>query len=261
MIRFDLLENDLPGRVASFRSAAPFEHLVVDGVLDESKAGEMTVAIPAPAEDQQSRDYVFAKNKFEHPRFYEYGPLFAELRDDIVSPRFASFLSRLLGYEVFIDPAFVGGGVHQGGAGSFLDMHADFNRHPSNNAWVRELNVLIYLNRSWREDLGGHLQLQHANTEASASIGTPFNRLVVMLTKGHTLHGYRRISYPPGTYRTSIASYAFSTREVAEQPRSTVWYPTEGGIGKRVLGRLMPTLVAWKSRFFGSATAQKALRK
>ncbi|PZN30023.1 MAG: hypothetical protein DIU71_13125, partial [Proteobacteria bacterium] len=162
MIQFDVLEDRLAEKVASFRTAQPFEHLIVDGVLDDAKARALVAAIPPPKADQQSRDYVFARNKFEHPRFYEYGPLFAEMRDDLISDRFRRFLCELLGYEVFVDDAFVGGGIHQGGTGSYLDMHADFNRHPKNTQWVRELNILFYLNEGWQDAYGGHLDLRYA---------------------------------------------------------------------------------------------------
>lgn len=261
MINFQLIEENASEFAAAYRSASPFEHVVIDGVLDPVKARAMVSLIPQPSSHQESRDYIFARNKFEHPRFYEYGDLFRELKGDLLSERFRSALCTITGAELFVDAEFVGGGIHQGGAGSFLDMHADFNRHPVREEWSRELNLLIYLNDGWETEHGGHLELRHADTGAHTRVEPLFNRMVIMMTKSHTLHGYHPINFPPGRYRTSIAAYAFSTGNTTEPARSTVWYPESGGWTKKALGRLTPRLITWKTRLFGSGTARKARRK
>src|SRR6266436_1022806 len=56
------------------------------------------------------------------------------------------------------DPYFGGGGLHQIEAGGFLKVHADFNVHPKLKL-DRRLNMLVYLNKDWREEWGGHLEL------------------------------------------------------------------------------------------------------
>ena len=40
----------------------------------------------------------------------------------------------------------------------FLNIHADFNKHPTLDL-DRRLNVLIYLNKNWKESYGGNLEL------------------------------------------------------------------------------------------------------
>ena len=109
-------------------------------------------------------------------------------------------------------------------------MHADFSRHPARHDWVRELNLLLYLNEPYDEAWGGHLELQHLGTESRARIAPVGNRLVIMLTKAHTLHGYRPISFPAGRYRTSLASYAYTEdRDFQRTPlRSTAWRRASG---------------------------------
>jgi hypothetical protein len=79
-----------------------------------------------------------------------------------------------------------------------------------------------------------------------------------MPTRDFTLHGYDKISFPPGQYRRSLATYAYTLTDDVEDAadRSTVWYPEQSSLWKRMLGKRWPTLVKIKNRLFGSATAK-----
>ena len=56
------------------------------------------------------------------------------------------------------DPYLQGGGLHELRNNGFLNIHADFNLHPTMKL-DRRLNILIYLNKDWNDDFGGNLQL------------------------------------------------------------------------------------------------------
>lgn len=128
-------------------------------------------------------------------------------------------------------------------------MHADFNYHPRQPDWFRNLNLLLYLNRDWRKEYGGELKLRHAETGEEAEIDVPFNRMVIMLDRNFTLHGYDPISFPDGTFRTSVASYAYSLHTaLTEAPRSTLWMPDRSQRFKRLLAAFVPRLVSLKNR-------------
>jgi hypothetical protein len=259
MIRFEHIERQATTLNASFIGAKPFPWLAIDDFCDISRLRELEGAVPDPVEAgiNKSRDYVFARNKFEKSEFRTLGTDFAELYEDLVSERFQRLVQRITGEDVFIDPAFHGGGIHQGGDGSYLDMHADFNMHPERANWFRNLNILLYLNRDWRPEYGGHLKLRHRESGEHAEIEPLFNRCVIMHTRAHTLHGYDRIHFPPGRYRRSIAAYAYTlVQERSAEARSTIWYPEDANLSKRWLGLAWPRLVAIKRRFFGSRTAQ-----
>ncbi len=260
-IDLDRLEGEIDALRSSFRDASPFPHVVVDGCLRPASYRRVLEALPPPVAGQRSSDYIFARNKFENPHFDRADPVLHELREELTSPRFAAVLGAVCGRPVFVDPEFTGGGIHQGGEDSFLDMHADFSRHPSRPDWVRELNILLYLNDPYDEAWGGHLELQHLDTAARARIAPVGNRLVVMLTKAHTLHGYRRIAFPAGRYRTSVASYAYVDDADYERTpvRSTAWRP-EGGGAKGLVARMVPGLIRIKNALLGSSTVRRAKR-
>lgn len=256
MIRWETLEASLPALAEQYRSAQPFSHLIVDDFCDPQRLASSLPAITARASGRMksSGDLIFARRKFVDEAFGEICAPLAALRDELLSQRFANGLSTILGAPVFVDPAFYGGGLHVGGSGSFLDMHTDFNLHPRNNRWRRRLNLLLYLNRDWKSAYGGELALQHLEHSRAEPIKVAplFNRLVVMETDSHTLHGYAPIAFPEGQYRLSIAAYAYSLEDAAQAaPRSTQWYPDEGGPMKRFAARVTPGLVRALRRLRG----------
>lgn len=245
----------------AFASGQPFPLLVVDDFLPQSVVDGVLAEIATYQEFQKSNDYIFAKNKFESPSIEKLGPNGAAIKALLLSPEMAETLSTIYGRPIFVDPDFVGGGLHRGGEGSFLDMHADFNLHPRNRRWIRELNILLYLNQGWQQEYGGSLDLRHADTGETASVEPRFNRLVLMLTKNFTLHGYKPIKFPAGQFRTSIATYAYSAAatdaDLADLSTTTTWVPESGGALKSTIAKFTPLLVMMKQKLLGSATARK----
>lgn len=243
-----------------FRSAEPFELLVIDDFLTPAglEALEVEKLLKIPSSKEFSSDYMFAKNKIENPKLATISEGLSQLREELLSDQFRDFLSHIYGQEIFLDPKFAGGGLHQGGSGSFLEMHADFSRHPNQREWIRELNLLLYLNRDWDESWGGQLDLKNKNTGALTSVEPIENRMVIMLSKGHTVHGYKPITFPEGMLRTSIAAYAYSMDDGTQHVpyRSTEWQPSD--TGKRLFATFWNRIVPIKQRLFGSRTAKRA---
>lgn len=249
MIKYELLESQIANARQAFVNASPFSHVVIDDALpaDTLRACLPDIHKRIAGGLHASGDFVFAKNKFVDSDFGKINSDLERLRRELLSDQFASWLSRLVGEPLFVDPAFYGGGLHAGGSGSFLDMHTDFSSHPRHLNWRRRLNILLYLNENWTQAYGGELLLQHVdNRKAEPFVVSPlFNRLVVMETSDKTLHGYDPISFPLGEHRISIAAYAYSLEELIERdPKSTVWYPRSGGALKRAAGKWIPKMIA-----------------
>ena len=184
------------------------------------------------------------------------GGIFEYLYTDLTSKRFEEWLVYVTNETVFVDAEFYGGGIHQGKAGSFLDMHADFNYHPLKENWFRNLNLLLYLNKDWKKEYGGELRLEHSETGEKTTVDVPFNRFVIMHSRGYTLHGYDPIHFPEGKYRTSIAAYAFTLHNSKmEDSRTTVWHIEKNNPLKYLLSKIWVPAVKFKSKFFKSKTA------
>lgn len=239
-----------------FRAAQPFPLVVVDEFLVPELADALLEEFPSPEAMPRSRDYVFGKKR-ELSSVESSGPAGRALWQALTGPTFAEFLSTLDGQELFVDPAFHGGGFHQGVDGSYLDLHVDFNVHPLHDDWLRTINVLLYLNPGWRPDYGGELLVKSAIEDEPRAIEPLHNRAVIMRTDDRTFHGYRRMTLPPGVTRRSIATYAYRTVAPGSvAPRTTGWAPEDAGWFKRGLARRYDTLVRVKGRLFGSGTAR-----
>ncbi|WP_298948318.1 2OG-Fe(II) oxygenase [uncultured Polaribacter sp.] len=257
MINFKFLENNKEKLRLQYLTAKPFPHLVLKDICDKEKLIKAYESIPVL--DNKSRDYMFAKNKFEKSNYGEISPLLKELQEDLSSKKMNEFLSYITVRNIFVDPKNHGGGLHQGRKSSFLDMHLDYNYHPINNNWWREVNLLLYMNKDWKQEYGGHLELKDLRTGEEKSCDVDFNTLIIQQCHDYTLHGYKPTKFPEGNFRTSIATYAFSNhiQQIYDQ-RTTDWFPDKEGdsIIKKWLGRNFTKLVSVKSKVFGSGTAK-----
>ena len=246
-----------PELVARFRSAEPFPHVVLDNFLEPEFVWRLYEEFPSVEAMPKSRDYMFG-NKHELSSVEANGPASAAFYERIMSAEFRLFLTKIVGADVFVDPAFFGGGFHQGGDGSYLDTHVDFNVHPLHGNWLRTLNILLYLNPEWKAEYGGELLIRSRPEGEPTAIAPLFNRALIMLTDRHTYHGYEKMSLPPGITRKSIATYAYqliADDEMIER-HTTGWAPENAGLGKRLIARHYDTLVRVKNKYLGSRTAR-----
>jgi len=260
VINFTKLEDASCQLKSQFQNATPYEHIIIDEFCDEKLLSDALDCIP-DAQHQginKSRDFIFAKNKFEKSAFEQLSPVFQLLKSELISERFEKILKNITGEEIFIDPDFHGGGLHQGGQGSYLNMHVDFNYHPNNRKWFRNINILLYLNKNWKKEYGGELKLTDGRVEDGDIhlIAPLFNRAVIMFTRDYTIHGYAPINFPEGEYRRSIAAYGYTKEKDEGTVRTTIWYPENGGFIKRLLGKHMPKLVKFKTMLLGSGTSK-----
>ena len=257
MINFNFLESNKSLLREKYLTAKPFPHLILKDICDKEKVNLLYEQIPTL--NKRSRDYLFAGNKFEKSNYQVLGSLFEELQEDLRSDKMNSFLSFLSNKNTFVDPKNHGGGLHQGRENSFLDMHLDYNYHPLNKNWWREMNLLLYLNKDWKPEHKGHLKLRDLRTDESTELDVDFNTLIIQQCGDYTLHGYDYTNFPDGVFRTSIATYAF-TEHVRQlyKPRTTDWIPEKEGDGalKRFVGRNFHKVVKIKNKFLGSGTSK-----
>src|SRR5262245_24534921 len=151
---------------AVFHGALPFQHFAIDGFFTEEFAARLLAEFP-PFEAGDNRNEAGlggAKAVFERVR--RLGPAFTALDDLVRSAEFLALLGRITGIrDLRYDPDYIGGGTHENRHGQELDPHVDFNRHPFTR-WHRRLNLIVYLNRDWRDEWGGSLEL-HSNPRAA----------------------------------------------------------------------------------------------
>ncbi len=238
----------------AFNSAAPVRHVVIDDFLDPDFAQRLYDDLPQAGDMPKSRDYMFS-DKRELSTLDRHSEISRQLHEAFMSAQFADFLAPLAGHPVFLDPAYVGGGFHAGAEGSFLDLHTDFNIHPTHEDWLREFNILLYLNPGWEPSWGGELLLTDRPGAPTTAVEPRFNRLVIMESTDTSFHGYERISFPAGRSRRSVAAYAYSPVGAGTVSRHTTnWVPQDGSPLKRMLAKNWNWIVLSKNKVLGSGT-------
>jgi hypothetical protein len=212
-------------------SAQPFAHAVIDGLFPEAVLEGVLGEFPKPDEI----DWVRFESATEKKLGYSYksplGPRVSEFLTFMSSPPILDFLERLTGIDGLIpDPYFGGAGPHQILPGGFLKIHADFNWHPKLKL-DRRLNLLVYLNRDWREEYGGHLELWNRDVSACGQKILPvFNRTVVFSTTDFSFHGHPTpLACPEGMSRKSVSLYYYTNGRPDEErsaPHDTIFRKT-----------------------------------
>ena len=113
--------------------------------------------------------------------------------------------------KILPDPHLSGGGLHEIKRGGVLKIHTDFSKHPFKNL-DRRINVLIYLNKNWKKNYGGNLELWNKSMDKCIKkIAPNFNTMVIFSTNDFTNHGHPNpLKCPKNMSRKSVATYYFS---------------------------------------------------
>lgn len=203
-----------PGKIAQlasdFQNGVPYKHIVVDNFLKDVIANQMYENFPSI--EKLAKHYKgLNENKSEGSNFTDFHPVFAQVRRDFMSPEFAKWMETVTGIkDVFITEDNLGTGLHQGTDGSFLDIHVDFNIHHIKNVH-RRLNMLIYLNKNWKPEYGGAMEMWNADmSKLVKAVPCNFNRCLVFETSEISYHGYSKITLPPGETRKSFYTYFYT---------------------------------------------------
>jgi hypothetical protein len=218
----------------SYARAEPFPHTVLDDLLPEDALDLALEAFPN-ADTNVWKEYEnYYEVKLEAQGEERLGDDLSLLLYQFNSAPFLRFLEDLTGIEALLpDPYFSGGGLHQVVRGGKLGVHADFSRH-GQLPLHRRLNVLIYLNRDWKEEYGGDLELWDADrTRCRRKIAPIFNRMVVFTVTDWSFHGHPEpLTCPEGRTRKSIALYYFTVDrpagETMPDKNATLFVPRPG---------------------------------
>tara|TARA_R110002096_G_scaffold91625_9_gene207291 strand:+ start:5096 stop:5872 length:777 start_codon:yes stop_codon:yes gene_type:complete len=196
----------------SFRSAEPFPHVVIDNFLPLDLAEEIHDLFPS-FEEADPRTYQREENKIATRPDVPTCPerlrqiMYALNSHEIITP-----LEVMTGINGLLpDPHFFGAGLQQTGPGGKLGIHVDFNKH-KHLRLDRRLNLLIYFNKDWKEEWGGHFELWDKDMTACQKKILPiFNRMVVFATTDESYHGLPDpIQCPEGESRKSLILFFYS---------------------------------------------------
>jgi len=230
-----LFEPENAAKMAhEFVTNHPYPHIIIDNFLKPESASAAFEKFPAY--EQFNKKYKgLNERKAEGSNIQDFDPVYSEIIGELSSPEMYKWIQQVCNIKedvVMTDDA-EGRGLHMGGKGSFLDIHIDFNIHRKLNLH-RRLNILIYLNKEWKTEYGGGLEMWNVDVTKMEKVAEPkFNRCLIFETNEISYHGYGRINIPEHESRKSIYGYYYTkTREGAVPYHDTIFKtrPEEGRI-------------------------------
>lgn len=212
--RFKKLNDFAIDKKQTYLKSKPYPHLVVKNFFDKKFLSNVLKEFPNLSKINSSNNYnnkneiKFANNKREN--FKKNTKI---LFDYLNSKDFLNFLQKVTSIKenILPDPHLSGGGLHEIKRGGVLKIHTDFSKHPFKNL-DRRINVLIYLNKNWKKNYGGNLELWNKSMDKCIKkIAPNFNTMVIFSTNDFTNHGHPNpLKCPKNMSRKSIATYYFS---------------------------------------------------
>ncbi|MCW2605837.1 MAG: 2OG-Fe(II) oxygenase [Frankiales bacterium] len=210
----------------AFRSARPYPHLVLEGLVADDLLAAVVAELEAPRETTLTTTHSRRIVKHETPDVSALGPCTRALADALDGPAVLAALSVLTGIpDLLPDPDRFGAGFHETPPGGYQKVHTDFRRHPVTRLHHR-VNLLLYLNADWPDSYGGALELWPPDMSAlGRRVAPTLGTVVVFETNAHTPHGLPDpVACPPDRARRSLAVYAYSRSRPA-------WERSGGAVG------------------------------
>ena len=201
--------------------ADPFPHIQIDNFFSDDYLNKILNEFPDLSKLNNSQNYKNQNEiKFANNDFKNFPQEIKIFFDFLNSETFLNFLQNLTSIKekLIADKQLNGGGLHEIKSGGLLKVHTDFNKHPTNN-FDRRINVLIYLNKDWKKEYKGCLELWDKEMkECKQKILPNFNKMVIFSTTDFSNHGHPDpIDCPDNISRKSIALYYFSKGRPKEE--------------------------------------------
>ncbi|MFQ5632571.1 MAG: 2OG-Fe(II) oxygenase [bacterium] len=199
-----------------YRKADPFPHGSIDNLISEDLLDKVLEEFPSPSGikwNVREREGVSHKKLISRDVEKQFGPYTKYLVNRLNSPTFLAFLEELTGIEGLIpDPYLDAGGLHQIGSGGFLEMHTDFHWNQKLRLF-RRINLLLYLNKDWKEEYNGHLEFWNRDMEKKVAILPSWNRIAMFSIGPYTYHGFPEpIQCPEDMTRKSLAFWYYTSQ-------------------------------------------------
>ena len=199
-----------------FINAEPFEHIIVPNFLSNDYAELIYKNFPVDIENDNWY-------KYNNPIEYKYASDNLKLMPKPLEQIFYLLSCKEI-IEVFsnisginnleYDPYLHGAGIHVLSTGGKLDIHLDYEKHPYLNK-ERRLNIILYMNKDWKEEWNGDTQLWDKNmSKCIVKSHVKFNTAIIFKTNETSWHGLPDpIKCPKNIFRKSIAYYYISSLE------------------------------------------------
>ncbi|MDB5732129.1 MAG: hypothetical protein JWQ03_2024 [Variovorax sp.] len=232
--------------------ARPFPHLVVEGIFNPL----LLDLVREEFDTLGGSAWMALKNQYENTRRSALGARLgaaSQLYFDIVySGWFSQWVSSITNVPYLLpDPRLFGGGLHESRAGAHFAVHRDFRYHRFVGL-KNEMVFITYLNKDWRPEWGGALELWDAQCKRCETHVQPeFGHSILMLNSPGSYHGHPTpLQAPEDQHRRSIAAYYYTSPMVGgarEDEVASTFLRTSRMDRAKTMARLLTPPLFWSA--------------
>jgi 2OG-Fe(II) oxygenase superfamily len=246
----------LPDKISSlasiFRTAKPFPHVIIDNMFSDELLDQVTSEMPSMTGDHWVHENNLQLDKYILRSAVELGKSGFQLTALLHSASFLYLLSELSRiWELLPDPYLQGSGYHLMARGAKFDVHVDRNT-AYETGLARRLSLIIYLNKNWKPEYGGQLELWNSDaTRCEAVVEPIFNRTVIFEIGEGYFHGVPHIvACPKGVSRNCFVVYYHTAGDKERRdapPHSSIYAPSfyrrDGTAVRKIIKELAPPIL------------------
>jgi hypothetical protein len=225
----------LPGSIdeikASYKNAKPFPHVVFDDMFSAQSLDPLLAEIAEMQREQWTNVDRDPRERTVRMRSAaEVGTAGEHLLGIVHSAAFLYLLSEITGVGPLLpDPYLQGAGFALMRRGDYFDVHADRNV-AYDTGLTRRLAMIIFLNKSWKTEYNGQLELWSPDGKRrEVSVEPLFNKTILFEVAYPNFHGVPApLACPAERMRQSFIVY-YHTAQIPEhpgvKPHTTIFAP------------------------------------
>jgi hypothetical protein len=224
------LPDNIDAIRAAYGNARPFPHVVLDDMFSESSLEPLLSEIAEMAREQWTNVDRDPRERTVRMRSAaEMGAAGEHLLGIVHSAAFLYLLSEITGVgQLLPDPYLQGGGFALMRRGDYFEVHADRNV-AYDTGLTRRLAMIIFLNKSWKPEYNGRLELWSPDAKrCEVCIDPLFNKTVLFEVAYPNFHGVPApLACPSDRMRQSFIVY-YHTAGIdsqAAKPHTTIFAP------------------------------------
>lgn len=195
-----------------YKNGYPYPHVVIENFLSENCIENILKEFP----DKTNNKWKEYKNPIEYKYAFDdikdMGEITKQVFFSLYNQKFINTLDFITEIDNLEKDEYLhGGGLHFHPNKGKLNMHLDYSIHPFTGK-ERRINIIIYLNKNWKEEYGGHLELwSKGMSQCVKKLLPDFNKAIIFQTFDESWHGLpHRITCPENDGRKSLAIYYVS---------------------------------------------------
>jgi Rps23 Pro-64 3,4-dihydroxylase Tpa1-like proline 4-hydroxylase len=226
---------------ATYRTAGPFPHVVIDDMFAPEVLDALLGEMAQMGRDKWKQVDNDSRERTRRMKSAaEMGPAGTRLLSIVHSAGFLYFLSEITGIpQLLPDPYLLGSGYAQMRRGDYFSVHSDRNV-AYDTGMLRRLAMIVFLNKSWRAEYHGKLELWNREaTNCDATIEPLFNKTVIFEVADPNYHGVPvPLACPSERSRQSFILYYHTVGQPYVQPHTSLFAPRTHGTNRVTLRQI-----------------------